>query len=61
MWYNVQGGVCFLRGTAYFFMAIFRGLFLLEVRILPAARELREAYVFPPHVTHTSWCELNQS
>lgn len=35
--------------------------FLLEVRIQPAACELRKAYVFPPHLTHTSWCELNQS
>lgn len=30
------------------FIAIFRGLFLLEVRILPAAPELWEAYVFSP-------------
>lgn len=43
------------------FLAIFRGLFLLEVRILPAAHELREAYVFSPHLTYTSQCELNQS
>lgn len=40
------------------FMAIFRGLFLLEVRILPAAREPREACV-PPHHHHPTLPGVN--
>lgn len=38
----------FLLRHSLFSWLYLEALFLLEVRILPAACELREAYVFPP-------------
>lgn len=43
---------CFSYKTQSIFMAIFRGLILLEVRILPAACEMREACVSLPSHLH---------
>lgn len=47
---NKAQNECFSYKTQSIFMAIFRGLILVEVRILPAAPEMRACVSFPSYL-----------